>query len=214
MSTSPLGGRVRFQLSGAGDTAPLSTALVRDRLLNNALHFADQNARTLVNWTAPAVAYVRTPVKISTTYEVVDSIGPLPLTLQASGAPYRLRVELLGASSSGGSSVTFACVLSSGPMSDGAAPTDISAISDRAVEFTATTSTTAAWLTAAVGDVLFDPEASLGLSRTRFDTLTDTGGDATAVDVPTVYVTFYAKAAAGATPRMWGAHVSEYVGKI
>lgn len=218
MSTSIFEGRVRFDASRSEGTFPLSTTLVRDRVLNNALHFADENARALVNWMAPDATLIgantyRTPEAVATSYRLVECYGPLPITLHADGSPYRIRAHVFGASS-GGHGVTFAIVLSPVVLTDGGEATDLASISDRAVEYAATSSASPSWLAAGVGAVTFDPPASVVGSDFR-DTLTDTSGDPTAVEIPVVYAAVFAKTAnVASTPLLYGVHISEYVGGV
>lgn len=220
MSTSPLGGRVRFELARAGDVGPLSTTLVRDRILNNALHYADENARVLVNWMAPDAARTggngaRTPVSVSTSHRLIESRGPFALTAHADGRAYRIRAEVFGASS-GGHDVTFALVLSPAPLTAPGEAVDVARMLDRAVEYSPTSSSTPSWLTAALGSTLLDTGRYLvDLGVMRFPTLVDTASDPTVVDVPSVYVSVFAKTAnVASTPQLYGVHVSEYVGGV
>jgi hypothetical protein len=221
MSTSPRVGRMRFPAGFGAAREPLTAHRARGIYANNALHFADTKCNHWVNWVAPKAAavggnvLVRIPNPITTTWSRVAVFGPFPMTLRADGTPYPVRMELLGATASGGTAVEFGCAL----VAEVAHGADLiedagSRIDGFGVVYSSTSSATPAWLTAAQGAVFFTPSTSLvGRGRKLRSTLVDTGGAPANVETTEVYVVAWGKSASAiVAPRIYGMHVSEYVG--
>lgn len=223
MSTSPLVGRRRFPPTKLDAQRPVSAHLARNVIANNVLHYADTKCDHWVNWVAPKPARVggtntqlyRTPAPVSASWARTAIWGPFRVTRRSDGTPYPVRMELFGSSSGAGTNVEFAlAVMSDVPSGSLGAVEDPSFLGGRGVAFVATSSATPAWLAAAAGDKIFVPSYEVASARRRRSTLTDTGGTPTEVACHEVYVVAYTKSAnpAVATPRIHGAHVSQYVG--
>ncbi|UJR81496.1 hypothetical protein [Sandaracinus amylolyticus] len=221
MTTSEYEGRVLLPSTRLEGRESLSSHALR-LLASNAHHLADQRCNHLVNWVAPKISLAspgqttvvaRIPNPVSTSFVRVAMYGPLPLTPRDEGRSYPLRLELAGAASSAGTAVTFAAVLVPAPTLGTDYVTDSSIIANRGVIFAATTSTTPAWLAAASGSKFFELDPSIVAEGWGArPTLRDTGGEPASVDTCEAWLVIYAKSAGPVTPRVYGVHLSEYVG--
>jgi hypothetical protein len=219
VSTSAYGGRVRLPAARLEGREALSSHALRV-LANNAHHYADQKCLHLVNWTAAKTSMMAAgqgylvPFQISTQFARVTTYGPIPLTLRADRTAHPVRLELAAASSSLGVNVDFAAVLTADPSGGDELVEDATIVAQNGVIFTGVSATTPSWRGAASGSTFFTPaqsivDAALG-SR---DTLADTGGSPATVDTCEVFLVIYAKSASlVVTPRLYGVHLSEYVG--
>lgn len=220
MSTSDLEGRILVPSARLASAEDVSSRALRT-LANNAHHYADQKCHHLVNWVSPASGVVPVgwtpylvPSPVSTDFVLLSAFGPFPLTVHGDRSSYDLRLELLGATSSGGTAVTFAAVVVDDPERARRYVEDAADTPDAGVIFTATSSATPAWLAATTGAKQFQPSRSL-VDRMwgARSTLLDTGGDPTTVDTCEAFLVVFAKTAnVLATPRLYGVHLSEYVG--
>lgn len=217
MTTSIYGGRVLVPADRLGASEPVTSHAAR-LLANNALHYADQKAHCLVNWTAPRTSLMpaghtgyRVPNPVSTSWTRLAVWGPLPVTLRANRVAYPVRLELAGATSSALASVTFGAVLVPSVEIGTDYVEDTAFTAGAGVIFAATASTTPAWLAAATGSKYFVRGAEPG-ARTR-DTILDEGGEPTTVETVETYLVVYAKTSSiDGTPRLYGVHLSEHVG--
>jgi hypothetical protein len=219
VSTSEYGGRVRLPTARLEGRETLSSHALRV-LASNAHHYADQKCNHLVNWTAARTSLMAAgqgymqPFQLSTSFARVASYGPIPLTLKPDRTAYPVRLELAAASSSGGTNVDFAAMLVSSVALGSDFVRDSAIIANHGVIFAGTTSATPAWLAASSGSTFFAPsqsivEAALGARNT----LTDTSGSPATVDTCEVFLVVYARGAnLAVTPRLYGVHLSEYVG--
>lgn len=223
-ATSPRGGRTRFPPSYQQADDPLDAVLMRDVVLNNALHAADQSARVLVNWVVPKgslIAGNQDPVLApdslgaAATWYPIATFGPWPVSCYEGLQPYPLRVQLAGAST-GGATAEFA--LSFGrPV--GAPATYFLDTGDDNVHrllFVGTTSSTPAWLapTSGLDLVTVSPEI-VASGLTRRSTLDDAGGLAIEVIVPELEISLWARSSgtgSGSLPKVYGLHIAEFVG--
>ena len=221
-ATSPKGGRILYPSSYQQADDPLDAATLRNAIVNNALHAADQQARVLVNWMAPSSSLVsgnpplhREPDTLAAadTWYLVDAYGPWPLSVWATGGAYRLRVALFGQAGSG--TATFGvCV---GPRGSARAILDggTGVAGEDAIVYSGTTSATPVELTPSGGsDIITVSDATL-VSGRRARSTTDEPGSARLVDVVLheIEVTVWVKQSSIGTPaRLYGAHVAEFVG--
>lgn len=212
MTTSLYGGRVRTPAGRLDYTNDVSSRALR-KLVSNAHHYADQKCHSLVSWVAPTGRF-REPTTATTDFARLAMYGPLPLTLRDDYAAYSLRLELAGASASAGTGVTFGAVVVPSIVLGTDFVNDSALITGSGAIFTTTTSITPAWLTTSAGTKFFDLapsviDAGFGVRST----LTDTGGEPTEVETCEVWLVVYARTANIAVkPRLFGVHLSEYVG--
>lgn len=186
---------------------PLDAFTVRDVVVNNLLHHADQaGARVLVNYTAANVTgknvYI-SGLDADGRWSVVETFGPFPLSVeQREGAlrAYPLRVRLDAGSD--GTSTRYAVLVSAEPWTR---PIDAALIVDGgdACTFVATTAASGV-LTPDVDDLII-PQTPLR-APASVDTLTEEGGDAIGV---LCYMAYVQVMAIGAWPRLYGLHVAE-----
>lgn len=221
-ATSPKGGRILHPSTYQQADDPLDAALLRNAIVNNALHAADQQARVLVNWMAPNSSLVtgnpplyRTPDTLAATdtWYLVDAYGPWPISVWSTGGAYRLRVALFAQAGSG--TATFGiCV---GPRGSARAILDggTGVTGEDAIVYSGTTSATPVELTPSGGsDIITVSDATL-VSGRRVRSTTDEPGSARLVDVATheVEVTVWVQQTAIGTPaRLYGVHVAEFIG--
>ena len=226
MSTSPLSGRLLTDTTlFQGGNDPVDTTITRDVIVNNLCHFADEFAQVRVNWSAGQTAYTngsgylttRTS-SLRTTYRYhIASFGPFPIALRQSnastGASYRLRVRLAGASSDG-NAVTFYAVL--GP------PYAATALAYYAEDLTwaaNTSSTTMGWLTGASSGAnnwstqVVVPGSYLSRMLTETATKDDLGGNRAGVQQCLVSLHVFASVQiATSVPRLGAVYAAEWVG--
>jgi hypothetical protein len=227
MSTSPLGGRLLTDTTlFQGGNDPVDTVIVRDVVLNNLCHYADEFAQVRVNWSAGQTAYTngsgylttRTTGLTTSPWFYIASFGPFPITLRQTtgigGASYRLRVRLAG-SSSAGAAVTFRAVVAS--YSSGQSSVT-GALDDHIFEAT-TSSTTMGWLTGTSQGVnawttqVVLPSSYVGPWMVPVGTLTDLGGDPAAVTQCLVSLHVFANTAnATSVPRLGAVYAAEWIG--
>lgn len=227
MSTSPLGGRLLTDTTlFQGGNDPVDTTLVRDVVLNNLCHYADEFAQVRVNWSAGLTAYTNGNEYITprTTGLIVDpwffiaAFGPFPISLRQTtgigGASYRLRVRLAG-SSSAGHAVTFRAVLASYSAGQSAVN---GALDDHIFEAT-TSSTTMAWLTGtsqganAWPTQVVVPSSYVGPWMVPVNTLDDLGGNPVAVNQCLVSLHIFASTAnTSSVPRLGAVYAAEWIG--
>ena len=226
MSTSPLNGRLLTDTTlFQGGNDPVDTVLVRDVVQNNLCHFADEFAQVRVNWSAGVTTYTngagyltaRTASILSNFAYHIASFGPFPIALRQSssttGASYRLRVRLAGASSDG-SAVTFYAVL--GPPY---AATALSYVAEDVTWAGTTSSGTMAFLTgASLGANAFTTQVVVPgsyLSRFLTETATkdDISGNRAGVQQCLVSLHVFCSSVTGtATGRLGAAYAAEWIG--
>jgi hypothetical protein len=218
VSTSEYGGRVRLSSTRLADTVDVSAHALRV-LASTAHHYADQKCNHLVNWTAAKTSMMAAgqgymqPFQNSTDFARVMSYGPLPLTLKPDRTAYPVRLELAAASSVFGTTVTFAAVLVPQLALGSDFVEDTTIVSQHGVIFTGVSATTPSWRGASSGSTFFVPDQSIvDAALGARDTLTDTSGTPATVDTREVWLVVYAKRSGAATPRLYGVHLSEYVG--
>ncbi len=227
MSTSPLGGRLLTDTTlFQGGNDPVDTTLMRDVVLNNLCHFADEFAQVRVNWSAGVTTYTngsgylttRTTGLDTSSWFHIQTFGPFPIALRQSvglgGASYRLRVRLAGASSAG-HSVTFRAVLTS--YSSGQSVVN-GELDDHIFE-ASTTSTSVAWLTGSSQGTnawptqVVVPSAYVGPWLVPVSTKTDLGSDLAAVSQCLVSLQVYAKTSnTSSVPRLGAVYAAEWIG--
>lgn len=222
------GGLLGTQFSGvsAGETADL---------VNNLNHYADEAGQVWACDGLRSGRYRATQVAGGTSMTSPIHMRRIPLwlvrtrpygegdragttTSPADGGPYSLRVKVGGATSTGGSSCTFAIVagLADDPSSGanwsvaesvvtggGSVPDNIATGS--------TTSATEAWLTLSTNVLTMDP-ALLEAARQSVYTL-DASGNIVGVDIYALAVDVFGYTESnGVSPRLYGVYVAEWVG--
>lgn len=212
--TSILGGRLLFDDAGMNSDDPIDTVFFRDNVVNNCLHWADEVAQVLGNWSAPDPAFssASSPQRISETtnadeWGFVTPLGPLSLHVKRSALPYRWRVRL-GAASSAGHAVDFALVW--GQTLDELQAKVEEGLVDQ-VRWTGITSTTPAWLTADSGDPFVDLDVG-SIVLAIEPTLTDLSGTPLHVGVWEVHLALFARTANKTSyPEVWAFHLAEFI---
>lgn len=217
--TSPFGGLRPFDIDQANANATLDPYVVRDFVLNNLLHSADQTAaRVLVNDMAPDDTYIVDNVDQFSTSPINDAdfwrpaaiYGPFVLsvrTVDGIPQPYRLRCAVNGATGTGGTDAFFAIEVTEPSYRAGLWLTS-SAIAGpyNALTFASTSSTTPAWLTPShdllevTGDVVYRASRVYG---------SDDVSGGTPVSVQTISVMVRVLVRGTAAPRLYGCHVAE-----
>jgi hypothetical protein len=229
MSTSPNGAIIRSDASlYDSQNRPIDTVLMRDVVLNNICHYADEFAQVRVNWSAGQTAYTngngslttRTASLTTTAWWFIASFGPFPLAMRQAarqtGASYRVRVRLAGASSAG-QAVTFRAVL--GPPGAGLAVVN-GTLDDHVFEAT-TSSTSMGWLTGTSQGVnawttqITVPATYAGSWVIPVGTKTDLAGDAAAVEQCLMSLHVFGKTAnVTSVPRLGAVYAAEWVGDV
>ena len=211
--------------SYGGDDDPVGAVIWRDGIANGLLHCADSYAQVRVNvafadastFGSGAAEYISGPAAPTAGqwFRVAAPFGPWPLTLHADGTPYKLRVRIAAASTSGGSVQTLRVVIA--PDAFAALERDTEA--DSVYEVT-TSSTTPAWLggtsqgSIASGTMLTvsAEQAAAWITNTE---IFDAVSSATPRTVQQCLVSahVFAKSASGSeTTRFHALHIAEYVG--
>lgn len=233
MSTSQFQGVILYDPGDLDTDEPLDTVLVRDEIIDSALHKADEAGQVRCSWVA-----------INPTIAPVSSLAPLHLpydddTMTAAGADrwwdfawrggfdakikadrsgYRLPIMIAGASDTGvGGGMDFAVVVGPAPLT--VFDVDIDAPSSRVAVATVTgvTSTSPAWLTLDSGLTYIDVPATLieaaRASTPPEATLTDIGGDPTTVQTARLEIMVCGRfKTTGEKPVFYGLRVAEYIG--
>lgn len=224
MSTSTFGYLVRAEAALYQDElVPVDTTLVRDVVVNNLNHAADEYAQVRVAYSAAATSFSggqgyvtpRTTLRSADEFNRVATFGPFPLSVSENGSSYKLRIRLAGASSDNTNTATFRVVLSPTNRAYGAAVSDLG---PRVWE-ASTTSSTSAYLTGANVDdsdptLIYLSNALVGeCTRNDIATLDDLAGDPATVSQCLVYLSVFAKVSNTATtPRLTALYAAEYVG--
>lgn len=227
MSTSPLGGRLLTDATlFQGGNDPVDAVLVRDVVLNNLCHYADEFAQVRVNWSAGATAYTngdeyitpRTTGLTTTPWFFLAAFGPFPISLRQTtgvgGSSYRIRLRIAG-SSSAGNSVTFRAVLASYALGQSSVN---GALDDHIFEAT-TSSTTMGWLTGTSQGVnawasqVVIPSSYVGAALMPISTLDDLGGNPVAMSQCLVSLHVFASTSnASSVPRLGAVYAAEWIG--
>lgn len=223
MATSPLQYPVTFEAAEMATTKkPLDAFTVRNVLLNNLCHYADEAAQARVNWCLPrsvvsgGQGYLL-PVAGTVIAGFLYSFRSwtFPICLRASGRSYRMRIRISG-STGGSGNATFYATLTPGEIPLGLAGTWL--VDDST--FSATTAGTgAAWLTgASLGDGAYTTMVELRPDQTVacYRNLTDLdvlAGEFRGVLVPVVTLTVYGVTDTnGVIPKLYAVYAAEYVG--
>ena len=221
--TSIHSARIRMATASyAAATYPVGPVVARDVVCNNLDHYADSMGQQRWTWSPGVSTFVTksylTPrtsgVVVDTWYQITASM-PFPLPLRASGASYKLRVRLGGASS-GGHAVKFAIAIA--PVTEALAIVNASN-SDASFETATTTSATAAWLTgASQGTGAYTTMVELDATTAatylrRTTTPVDLSGVGSEVEQILVSVVVYGSTAnTGSVPRLYGGFAADWVG--
>lgn len=220
--SSEWGGRRDFDINQADADATVDPYIMRDFVANNLMHAADQVcARVLVNDIAADDSYIVDNVDQFTTCDPSSAywrpcgvFGPFAISTRVDGdqiKAYRMRCGVYGASSSGGTSVTFAIqFLPYTSEVSARSSVDAGGIAHgtNAVLFDATTSTTPAWLTASSSaDVVCE------INRDAWSTMVHSTvgipGSTEPVSVETHMVLVRVLATGTVAARLYGVHVAE-----
>lgn len=218
MSTSIFNGTFLYDPADVGADRFCHTAIIRDGVVNSALHKGDSAAQPRGIWCAP-VASLRVEdgdpfsvpssdqagltLRLNTYYHFGFAAVYCP-KVRASGKGYRLRITI-GGRSSGGDDCDFVVIVS---------PYGSSAFSSWGVletswpqkAYSNVTSTTIALLTPDDGDRILDVEQDIidqALEGSTWSTFTDTGGDAIAVQIPLLNIGVVGRTSdAGSVPEL------------
>lgn len=224
-ASSPKAGRVLYPASYQQSDDPLDSVLYRNVVANNALHAADQTSRVFVNWRAVKSSLVTGNPKThlepdqlgaANTWYPIGIFGPWPMSLWDDLVPYKVRVELVGAST-GGATATFGMAIApvEGPFNPTRMLDSGTDNVDRLI-FATTTSATPAILAASTGSDLITPSPlAIRTSEMPRQTLDDTGGALIEVITHDIAFHVYAKSSgtgAGSLPKLYGLHIAEFVG--
>jgi hypothetical protein len=220
MATSIHEGRLLTGRTFFGNVA-VDSGYVRDVILNNLCHYADEFAQTRIAFGATSTALDDQ----STYYESEDvdvgggwvrvgpAFGPWSIPLRSDGSPYRLRVRVAGALA-GSATITMRLVVGSPARLD-----DIVSFDTDYVFETGTVSLIPGWLTgSSQGTQAYDalieiPPAVASSWITNVTTLDTVGGDEFGSQQCLVSARVYAKSTSGkTTARLYGLYVAEYVG--
>lgn len=219
-ASSPYVGRRLGPASFFDTDSDLDAWAVRDLVCNNTLHAADEGpADVWVNFVAADSGLISGNPRQHVLGDISDvdlwfrlaTLGPFQLSAFATDRPYLLRVRLLGATTSGGSAVSFAVSVGHvGTLADVGYATGFNA-----VEFASTSSSTPAWLspsTPASGLVTLSTD-ELRSSLVAEATTDDSAGVPVDVQVHEVLVHVWGKTTnLAANAALYGLHVAQYVG--
>jgi hypothetical protein len=221
-ASSPKGGRILYPASYQQADDPLDAVLLRNAIVNNALHAGDQAARVLVNWQTPNNSLItgnptlyRTPdtLAATNTWYLVDAYGPWPISVWSTGGAYRLRVALWAKAGSG--NATFAVALGPRGAARGVLDGGTGVAGEDALIFAATASAVVVQLTPSGGtDLITVSDMAITTSRNVRAT-TDEPGSPRLVDVVVneLEVSVWVKQSSIGTPaQLHGVHVAEFVG--
>lgn len=213
MSTSPLEGVILYAAADLAADRFCDTAIIRDGVVNSALHNADEAAQHIATWAAPAAAVwaedtdpFLIPSGDLTALALRDDVYyQMPLTpiyaprVRSNGDGYRLRITLAGASTDNTTAVDFAVFVKprSAPSWGGYG---ILTPDWPAKTYTGITSSTATMLTADDATLYLDVPREVidqSLDGPMPSTLTDTGGDSIGLRAALLTVVIAAKTADG-----------------
>ena len=206
---STFNGIIRVPTSFYGDSDPVDTANVRDGIVNNAIHTAEESGQVLVNTILPDGVTV-TSGEPTSSYHKVVTFGPFPLSLRADGSTFRIRTRVLGYSDDNTATVVFLVVLA--PFLSG-----VGAIGANAggVASGSTSSTTEAWIdmTNDYGDLLYMDAARVLSSQYPLTTPTSVGGSYyTQTPAILACLHVYSVQASASNAVVGGVYAAEYAG--
>lgn len=220
MATSIHEGRLLTGRTFFGNVA-VDSGYVRDVILNNLCHYADEFAQTRVAFGATSTSfddqvtyYESEDVDVGGGWvRVGPAFGPWSIPLRSDGSPYRLRVRV-AAVLAGSATITARVVVGSPARLD-----DIVSFDTDYVYETAALSTSVAWATgSSQGSQAYDamveiPPAVASSWVTNVTTLDTIGGDEYGSQQCQVAARVYAKSTATKTTvRLYGLYIAEYVG--
>ncbi len=226
MSTSEYEYRVLTDTNEYGDSPQALDAFTSRIVMSNLNHLADEFAqvRCALSGTVAALSgkagYLtsRTPTAINTPYAVVST--SFPMLVRGSGASYKLRVRIGGASSNVAAAAIFTAVLSLGRDAPAAVGDASEAPYTDAVYITdATASTAAAWLTGAsqgpggYATLMEMNAAEVEACALDFPTTDAPGGGAVTVRVAWVTLTIFASTSnVTYVPKLFAVYAAEVIG--
>lgn len=223
MATSLHEGRL---LTGRAWDANAATdaGFVRDFVLNNLAHYADEAAQVRIAWGATsatfddqAVAFQATPDNYDLNYWYpIVSFGPFPVSLRQNGDTYRLRIKMTMGCGASSSTCDMRAVLCPAEEAFAAVAADDDYVYEVTNTSTSTTSTGSSQGTNAWSNMIYAP-ASLTSGWTRnVSTLTDISGNAVSVEQCLVSLTIFGRTTASVgdpvSPILYGLYAAEYVG--
>lgn len=208
MSTSIFEGYIRGDLSNQiASQEPVDTAVVRDQIVNNLLHLADESSQVLVAYYVATADEQNETLAAANTWYPLMRWGPFPCRTKGTGDLYPLRVRV-GGYSSAGHSVTFGLVW---------APSKYSAEAELAHAGTnvftlSTTDTTENWLGPSAGTAcLTMPEDRAYDCIRSINTIDAVSGKSVSIDVAFTYVDLWVKTAnVSSQPVLTGLYAAEY----
>jgi len=221
VSTSAHAGRLAAPGSQFAADEPFRTRFGR-QVVNNALHYADEQAQVRVAWCTMSGQFLSTETIVSgnvNTQLPIAIFGPFPVSIRADDTPYIFRARIHG-SASAANSVSFRAALAPivGPLDPtlglAYARAQINAAGSNVLTAT-TSSTTPAWLTAGGSATTRDADDVIVDGFETLATVSAAGGTARplSVDVAMMAVHVWASSSTAATqPRLSGLYFAEYIG--
>lgn len=188
---------------------PIDTGLVRDCLVNNALHMYDSSTQQLVNWSVPVGGSVLAPETPGTDFTPIVSFGPFPLRIKSDQTTTRIVVRL-GVSTTSGTAEFLVGIVHRGsePTRDSESPF-IPQVGDGAQTFQ-TTSTTLTW-TNPTTYVLYTTPADQPFEVTTDKTTSDTQQVQSSVPLYSLVI-HGRQESGGGTPQLGAVYAREFVG--
>lgn|SRR5574341_1402335 len=210
MSSSELGHYVRFDealVEGSGGTNDFVDTALHRRALGNLDHLADQYCQILVNWPAPAGNYftIDTASIANDTYYRMWTSAAFDMAVRSDGESYRCRCRLRLSSNSALVSATFRAVIAQ----EGASEPELYEAGANVATFVVT-SATSSWQSAA--SLLYLDGARVARARRQIAQIDSIGGaPINATWLRAQLVVYGQRDTASAEPRLYGAHLAQYL---
>jgi hypothetical protein len=151
--TSTYQARIAFPSTQPADYAAIGPVVAGDQGANNINHYSDIHAQRracFIGCALTGVGYYELDSTLGEIWAPLWSTGPFPIPVMPDGATYNVRIQLAGSTSGALDDATFAVVLApQGSSRSLLTPGSGVITSDAVWVSSATTSSTAAWLTGA-----------------------------------------------------------------
>lgn len=181
--SNPTSGRRDFAVADFASGDAVSSYRVRDQLIGNAMHCADQRCyQHAINWMSCASGFGATqstwtaPVPTTGVWSLVRSVKGLHMPVHDDGVIGGVNVGIYAASAGGGANVMFAVMI-------GNANDAIDVTQGNTVIFTSTSSTTPAWLSASSGSVNIVPQINQLLPSIKTRSVLRADGTSSAIQM-------------------------------
>lgn len=207
MANSIHSGYIRTPATHADQNYPVNTSMMRDGIINNVAHVADESAQPLVKFVLETGVTLSNETDADDQYQRIESFGPFIGRVRKDGSSYRYRIRVRGFNSAANSLTVKVAVHTRA--TTWSAPE--SALFSGQVSAT-TSSTTDAWLSTSPSVTGLNREAVLAASE-QWAVLSIAGGSSYVnVEVFPVFVSVFFTGTAGTYFALTGLDVSEYVG--